>query len=936
MSGQAVLERDDEIARLAAGIDAAGRGEGSVALLAGPAGIGKTALLGAARERAEAAGLRVLGAVASELDRDFPFGLVHQLLDQVLADADPERRARLLAGAAARAGVVLAPADDADLPQDPGYSVLHGLFWLLANLAEERPLALLVDDLHWADRASLRLLEYLARRLEALPLVVVATMRPNEPDADVELLHALETAGNTEVLRPRALGTVAVAELLRAATAAEPDPAFVAACLEETGGIPLLVRVLVGQVADRGLAATAAEAGEVARLGAAELGAVVRRRLLGLGDEARAVAHAAAVLGDPARLDDLAAVAELPVEPARTAVDRLAAAQLLEAPAWRFVHPIVRSAVIEAVPPAERARLHALAARRMRVTGAVPGRVAVHLLAAEPASDPDVVGCLVAAAHAAAAEGAPEAGVAYLRRALEEPPPAAERARLLLELGELEGRAGDPCAVGHLTAALEARLSGDEAARARAARGALRIHLDPAPALDEFAAALADATDPELHLRLEALLLEASVFHVTFVPRRAELLAAGAADPSPVMAAHLAQDAAFGGAPAEETLRWAACATAGDALLRAVGPASSTFNLLVHALRTAERPEAARDLLERGEALARRDGLRFADFFLEHAAGYWQRDFGSVAAGLAQASTGLDKVRTGGFAVTGPALIAICAELLVEADRLDEAAAVVDALEPGFEDVVGGPFALTARGIVRRRRHRRDEAIDDLRLAADHFDRRGWAHAAATGPQLHLAELLGERGEREEALDLARAAGAVLERAQLDGARAVALRVEGLVTGGEAGLEVLAEAAQRLEGSPLLLQRGWALYELGAALRRAGRRGDAREPLRGALDLGVRSEGARLARMARDELVAAGGRPVREALTGPAALTPSERRVADLALAGLTNREIAETLWITRKTVELHLRGAYGKLGIRSRQQLADVLGPAATGLAAA
>jgi DNA-binding CsgD family transcriptional regulator len=925
-----ILRRDDELARLADGVEAAARGQGGIVLVVGPAGIGKTALVREARRLAVGRKLRVLGAAASELDREFPFGLVHQLLDTVVAEADSERRERLLAGAAGRAEVVLAPSDGSDLPEDPGHAVVHGLYWLLANLADEAPLVLLVDDLHWADRASLRLLEYLARRIESLPVLVVATLRPTEPGAHADLLLALETAPAAAVVRPHPLDESAVAELLGAAVGGEPEAAFVSACAEATGGNPLLLRVLAAQAAEQGLAGRGAEAAEIARLAAPELGVVVRRRLAGLGDDAIALAHAAAVLGEPSRLDDLAAVAGLPPEAARTAADRLAAADLLEPPGWGFVHPIVRAAVSEGLPPATLTGLHETAARRLRDSGAVPARVAVHLLASEPSGDPEVVEWLRVAARGAAAEGAPETGVVHLRRALAEPPPAGDLPQLLLELGELESRAGDPAGVERLSEALDAGLRDDEAARARAARGALHLHIDPVPALDEFAAALEEATDPTLRLRLEALLLEASVFHVAFAPRRAELLKAGRADPepSPVMLAHLAQDAAFSGSPSPEVLDLARRANAADALLRAVGPATSTFNLLVHALRTSEHPHAARSLLERGEAFARREGLRFADFFLEHAAAYWHWDYGSVAGGLAYATVGLEKTRDGGFEVTIAALAAIAGELLVENDDVEEAAAVVDALPGGFEEFVGGPFALGARGVVRRRQHRRDDAEADLRAAIEGFEQRGWAHAAAIGPQLHLAELLGEGGDTDAAVDLARAAAAVVERAGTDGMRAAALRVEGLVTGGEDGLELLAEAAERLGESPMLRQRGWALLELGAALRRAGRRADAREPLRMALDVATRIEAARLARLARDELSRSGGRAVRAVLTGPASLTPSERRVADLAAGGLTNREIAESLWVTRKTVELHLGNAYAKLGIRSRSQLAEALGP--------
>jgi DNA-binding CsgD family transcriptional regulator len=152
------------------------------------------------------------------------------------------------------------------------------------------------------------------------------------------------------------------------------------------------------------------------------------------------------------------------------------------------------------------------------------------------------------------------------------------------------------------------------------------------------------------------------------------------------------------------------------------------------------------------------------------------------------------------------------------------------------------------------------------------------------------------------------------------------LRSRSRLLEGDAAIEALQESAHLLAGSPLRLEHGWALHDLGAALRRAGRRADAREPLRTAIDTAARLEAAALARRARDELAATGARPRRRALSGPAALTPSERRVAELAAAGHSNREIAETLWVTRRTVEVHLGNAYGKLGIRSRTQLPDAI----------
>ena len=153
------------------------------------------------------------------------------------------------------------------------------------------------------------------------------------------------------------------------------------------------------------------------------------------------------------------------------------------------------------------------------------------------------------------------------------------------------------------------------------------------------------------------------------------------------------------------------------------------------------------------------------------------------------------------------------------------------------------------------------------------------------------------------------------------------MRAFGEIEGGENGLRLLSEAADVLERAPSRLEHARALVELGAALRRSNRRADARGPLRAGLDLADRCGATKLSERARTELRASGARPRREALSGPAALTPSERRIADMAASGLSNPEIAQSLFVTVKTVEGHLSGVYRKLDVRSRTELGDALG---------
>jgi tetratricopeptide (TPR) repeat protein len=376
------------------------------------------------------------------------------------------------------------------------------------------------------------------RRIEGVSLLIAGTVRTGEPDADDELLSALAAGPSAHSLWPGVLSQDAAGTLVAEGLGAEPEAAFAAACAAATGGNPLLLRALVREAAERGLRGTAAEAGRATALGSAGIAPAVLRRLRLLGPQATALAGAAAVLGATPRLDDLAAVAGLALEDGRRAADRLVAAELLEAESWSFVHPLVREAVAERLPASERTRLHALAARRLRERGARVDEIAVHLMACDPAGDPTVVETLREAARTAAAEGAPETAVAHLERALAEPPAPEDRARVLLDLGELEQRVNRPGALARLDAALAAGLEGDDRARARACAAPSSCSPTRSPR-SRSSRARSRARDAALRLRLEALVLEATIFHAGFTPRRVELSRRAAATrPLPGHARH--------------------------------------------------------------------------------------------------------------------------------------------------------------------------------------------------------------------------------------------------------------------------------------------------------------------------------------------------------------------------------------------------------------
>ncbi|HWM96291.1 MAG TPA: AAA family ATPase, partial [Streptosporangiaceae bacterium] len=509
-----LLERDRELERIGRCLQRAHQGHGGALVVEGPPGIGKTVLLAAARDAAGEEGFRVLRARGAELEREFAFGVVRQLVEPVVAGASQRERAWLLdgpPGVAARLlglpGLGVGLPGGTPLAPDPLFAVLHGLYWLCANLAAERPLALVVDDAHWADGASLRFVAFLLPRLEELPAAVLLAGRPAEAGQSQELLAALMMDPATEVVTVAPLTTRGVATLVAAGLGVEPEPQFAAACWEATGGTPFLVRTLVEALQEEGVAPVTSSAAKVQNIATATLGRWAMLRLARLGSDAADLAQAVAVL-ERAELDQAARLAGLAPHNGARAVQLLVRAGVFDEAPLCFAHPILRAAVYREMAVTERAEAHGRAARLLAEAHASPARVAEHLLATAPAGDAWVVEQLRAAAWEATARGAPESAGAYLRRALTEPPPPEVRADLLLELGVAEFNAGQPGWHDHLEEAVEA--AADDTTRTAAAlvfANALRFHHGLAEAVEvcDGVAAHLDSRDTEAHLTLEAM-----------------------------------------------------------------------------------------------------------------------------------------------------------------------------------------------------------------------------------------------------------------------------------------------------------------------------------------------------------------------------------------------------------------------------------------------
>src|SRR4051812_2129863 len=432
-------------------------GGGRVVLIEGPPGIGKTALLDETQRRA--AGLTVVRASGGELEVDLPLGAVRQLFEPVVRQASGSERGRWLRGAGEIGGGLLA---------EPGAGVRAGtsadaaavrssVYWLAVALAEEQPLAVLIDDLQWVDRESLRWLLFAARRLTGTGIAFVVSARGRGRDGDEPLLDVLRGLPDAFLLRPAPLSESATAQLVRTRSGSGGAIAsFAATCRRLSGGNPFLLTQLLREAVRVGVRPDADGAARLETLAPEGVARAVLRRLRAAGEGAVALARAVALLGAQATLGRAAELAELPVEAAAAEADVLIRAEVLrDAERLEIAHPLVRAAVLGDLTAVARAALHGRAARVLAAGDAAPETLGAHLLAAPRCRDPWVVDRLVAAAERARGAGAPEAAARLLQRALDEPPPDGARAAIHAALGSALCTAGEARGIDHIALARE-------------------------------------------------------------------------------------------------------------------------------------------------------------------------------------------------------------------------------------------------------------------------------------------------------------------------------------------------------------------------------------------------------------------------------------------------------------------------------------------------
>jgi DNA-binding CsgD family transcriptional regulator/RecA/RadA recombinase len=893
---------------------------GGMIIIEGPAGIGKTSLVDEAAARAQAAGRRALLARGSLLEAAFAFGMARQLFEPLLRG---DGHGSLLAGAAGGAVSAIGLEGSVATADPSGFAALRGLAALTANAAEDGPLLLVLDDVQWSDGPSLRFAGFLARRLDGPDIAVCTTIRSGEPGAPERLLDELRGAPGARRLAPSPLSESATAELVR-----ERDPGaedlVCTRCHDATGGNPLLLAEVLRAMDGGDDAVHAAAAG---------IGGGVRRRIDRADPSALRVACAAAVLGEDATLGHVVALTGLEPRDAGRAASALTVASVLEgAEPYAFTHPLVRSAVLETLHDGERMELHRIAAQTLGAEGAAGERVAAHLLATPGTGDIATLERLRDAATTALTRGGASSAVPLLKRALAEPPPADARGAVLRELGAAERLAGEGASIGHLraaqTLAAEPRERAALAHELAMAQYDLGYYADTAQTLSAALREAPEDLDTRTRDDLRVDLLTVALL-VSSLDREQLLADFGRGAPPEDPMVLVALQIASVGLQLAEAENVPAAARESEALLAANPPSRGRLDIhtpMWFALQACERFDGLREMLDEVEHGAEPGWMR-RQFAINLARGHLEHRLGNLGAAAAvheaNLEFGIDNVT--GVLYTLAGLASVC----IDRGEIDRASGLLESINvPPAMNELHLAWVHTAIGRVAA-------AAGDDEAAALSFDTACAIHRAVPGSADVIWESGGSdrvacfvrQGRLEEArVDIARTL-TVASEAQLVGLEGIALRMRGVIDGDRASLE---GSVACLERTQMRLEHARALCELGGHLRRAGERTAARDPLRSALGLAHACGSGPLAERAREELLLAGARPRRDAQAGRDSLTAAELRVARLAARGLTNRAVAQELFITIKTVEGHLARTFRKLDLHRREDLPSALEAAA------
>lgn len=909
------LERAAELGQLAEILSSARIGTGQVCVIEGASGIGKSRLLKACADQAEAADIRVARVVCSELTRDYPFGVVLNLFGPLLRRSDSASRTRALQGPASLSEPVFgrgAATDEA--------AVLHGLYWLAVNLAEQRPLAILVDDLPWADSQSQRFFAHLAEHIDDLPIALVVTIRAGDPGAAAPWVSSLWGAASSPVIRPAVLSFQATEALL---TANLPEGTvnteLVDAVMDHTGGNPFYVVAVANAMA----------ADETPTLSTPEhVRRHMTRRLARLEPSAVAFARAGSVIGNDTALGHVAQLAGLANDEGVTAAERLVAGHFLQSSEpVVFTHSIVREAIYSSLDTDDRLDLHAKAARVMAAADAEPEVIAEHLLLSSKDHDSWAREALQAAGRAAARKGAHGAALRYLRHAVNSADAEQTAPSLLIDVGLAEAASGEETSLQRFETALARVTEPDEQAGALFSMGATLYRFGRfSDSLTTFrrGTEFFAPHDQQMRLRFESALWSANahLFPTKAMPEDVLRIAdrSGAREIWAVKALHQSLTKPPVGYSAELVLR----ALDGGALLAARGSQCMAIHLATLALLQCNRLDEAQAAADAVVQHAVEHSLE-----LEYAEASWMRALvlyarGRVDDAAADAQAAFERLRRQSRGnVHVHTAMAILVHCMIERDELDDAAKLVESVDL---DDLETPIIKAYFWVARARLHLSRGAIKAARCDVAKLHA-ALQHDPDLNPTLlpwrSVAALTAHRSGDDqqcrryfqEEIDLALAFEVPI-------AHGIALRRRASTEPAARALLSYQNAVEVLEGTGALLELAHAHVGAGRCLTRRSDLVAARRHLAIALDLAHRCSASVLMTQIRHEMTTAGGRPRRAALSGRDSLTPTEARIAKLAAQGLASRDIAEQLFVSRNTVTWHLRNVYRKLGVESREQL--------------
>ncbi|MEU4778933.1 AAA family ATPase [Micromonospora sp. NPDC023633] len=889
----------------------------TVTVLTGPVGSGKTTLLQAFARRAGGSGARVLGASASRAERTVPLEVIRQIVRAApLSGAgSPDTLARL--GRLLDAGALTwTDADDTDREETALATAAIG--GALLEMTTQGPLVIAVDDVHHADVPSLRCLDYVARRISALPVLIILTeaprTRPWRPDVHAELLQParlqrirlpLLTAEGTFQLLAQRLG-VPVAR-----TIAEESHRI-------SGGNPLLVQALAEDQADAPRPATRPVAGESFR--EAVLSCLYRCDHLVLN-----AARVLAVTGEPLHGNLLPQLVDVRSRAALGAIDDSTSAGLITAQGLR--HPAVRQAVIDGTTAEERARLHMEAACLLHDDGAAPARIAPHLVGIDELAEPWMAQTLLDAGEQALLDGEVETALRYLRRAHRGCAGEGLRARIRSALVRAEWRLDPQAAIPHLVGVVTAIRAGHLGSQQAA--GPIQYllwhgEIDKAVELVSHLSERADSADP----RSAAELLVTTSWMSTLYPgvmvdRPAPTVAAR--DPLTLAKVKRGIEGATllsavldrGDASAVEQAERALSTTGLDG-----EPNMWTAVCALIAMIYADRLDLAGDWCDRLGRDPATPRYPTPSAMLTALRASVAGRLGDLPRAEKLADEALGQLSPKGWGVVIGIPLSVRIRALTFMDQLDAAATCIQMPVPPamFETPIGLHY-LQARGMHALAAGSPEAALADFQLCGQLMGRWRLDFSGLVPWRTESARALLRMGRRQQAGRLVRDELARLRPVHVR-YRAAALRVLAATEDGPDRIPHLRSAVRLLRQCGDRMELAHNLADLGHAYQQVGDRRQARVASRSARLLAEECGIPMLrpsAPTARNG--AAEGRPDTTVVVH--GLTDAECSVATLAAQGHTNREIAEKLFLTVSAIEQRLTRIYRKLDVNSRSELA-------------